>query len=66
MCVLCRSVMEVVDSGESVPVSQLAVGEMQQDIALCYAAGSDPVDKHPVSTAECFEALQVGSTSNPK
>lgn len=57
-----RSALEVLESGEVVPVGFPSVTEMQQDIALVHAAGPSCTNKLPVTAAECFEALQVRGT----
>ncbi|KAG8259570.1 Transcriptional adapter 1 [Homalodisca vitripennis] len=40
-------------------ISNPSEGEIQQDVALTYAAGLDPPHKPPVTALECFEALQM-------
>lgn len=51
--------LEVLESGETVPAGRPSVSDLQQDIAMAHAAGVECSDKKPVSAAECYEALKV-------
>lgn len=57
--VVDRPILEMLECGENVPSERLSARDVQQDIALSYAAAPDSTPKRPVSAAECFEALQV-------